>query len=73
MASTLRLEEVIKRLNDSLIDVGLQTFFAAGLRAGTSRQATARSRGLADRHRGRHYPGSNGPGSEKPSIDSTFA
>jgi len=21
----------------------------------------------------RHYPGSNGPGSEKPSIDSTFA
>ena len=33
MASALRLEEVLKRLHDSEINAGLQTFFADGLRA----------------------------------------
>ena len=32
MASTLRLEEVLKRLHDSEINVGLQSFFDDGLR-----------------------------------------
>src|SRR6185437_8492376 len=32
MASTLRLEEVLKRLHDSEINAGLQSFFDDGLR-----------------------------------------